>query len=452
MATLLAPLFAILPGTVIAPGVLPAQIPGDPLGPVVAEALDNNLGLAQLRAASERADARTREARSRFLPSLALESRRSTSTGTINLGDAVNPAYAALNELIGDPRFPTDLDVALPRQHETRLRLTQPLFDPTAVAAYALSRHARDGQEFQRRAAARQLAAGAQSAYLNVSAARSARKTWEATLALVVESERVAGRLVDAGRATPDAVFRARADRSDVEQRLAEARETELAAARAFNQLLRRPLDRPVDDLADSLFRFEIAVTEEEAVAHALVRREELAQAGADIDAARANVRLATASFLPSVALALDYGFQGRELRLSRDEDFTVASVVLSWDVFSGGRDIARRQGAAADAERLRLRRAELEDVIRLDVRQAHGAAVVARNAIATADARRAAARRTFDLVRRRYEEGLATQLEFLDARTTLTDAELNQVITTYRYALRYVELERAAALRELAR
>jgi outer membrane protein len=87
---------------------------------------------------------------------------------------------------------------------------------------------------------------------------------------------------------------------------------------------------------------------------------------------------------------------------------------------------------------------------VRLDVRQAYDAAVVTRDAIATAEARLAAARRSFELVRRRYEEGLATQVEYLDARTAFTTAELNRSATVYRYAIRYVDLERAAALRDL--
>jgi outer membrane protein TolC len=260
----------------------------------------------------------------------------------------------------------------------------------------------------------------------------------------------VAQRLVDAGRSTPDAVLRARADRSDVEQRLAEAREGEDAAARAFNQILRRPLDQEVDVLPDSLLRFEISLTEAEAVASALARREELAQTSAGIAAAEAGVRRATASFLPSVYLALDYGFQGRDLSFTANNDFAVASVVVSWNLFNGGSDLARRQSDRLESDRLRLRHSELEDLIRLDVRQTYEAAVVARDAIATAEARLAAARRSFELVRRRYEEGLATQVEFLDARTAFTSADLNRVQTIYRYAIRYVDLERAAALRRI--
>jgi outer membrane protein TolC len=422
----------------------------DPLAAVVAEALRNNLGIAQESLAVERAEAGLREARGGFFPALSLESRYSEQSGTLNLGDLVNPAYAALNRLTGTNQFPTDLDVTLPMRHESRVRLTQPLFDASILARHAQARHGRDGQRHQYGAAARRLAAEAQSAFLEVGAARSARRTWEATLALVTESERVAQRLVDAGNATPDQVLRARADRSDVEQRLDEARQNEDAAARAFNRILRRPLDSPVEELPDSLLRFEITLSEEQSVARALLRREELAQADAGIHAAKAGVRLASSSLIPSLGLAVDYGFQGSDLSFRGDDDFAVASLVLSWRFSLGGSDRARVSAARADAERVRLARAELEDLVRLDVRQAYDAAVVARDAIATAEARLAAARRSFELVRRRYEEGLATQVEFLDARTAFTSAELNRVATAYRYAIRYVDLERAAALREL--
>src|SRR5918999_3571731 len=92
-------------------GPLAAQAPaGDPLAAVVAEALENNLGLAQEGFAVERAEAEVREARGRFFPALALEARYSEQSGTLNLGDFVNPAYTALNQITGTSRFPTDLD------------------------------------------------------------------------------------------------------------------------------------------------------------------------------------------------------------------------------------------------------------------------------------------------------------------------------------------------------
>jgi outer membrane protein TolC len=440
--------WAILPALLLAPA-LPAQQP-DPLDALVAEALQNNLGLKTERFVQDRAEAEVRVARGLFLPSVTLDSRYTEQSGTVNLGDFVNPAYAALNQLRGTSQFPTNLNLTLPLAYESSLHLTQTLFNEAVRQNYALARHRRDGQRFQLLSAARRLAAQVQTAAVAVSDARSAVAIYEASLALVTENERVANRLLEAGQAAPDAVFRARAERSDVEQQLDEARQQADAAARALNQLLGRPLDTAVPTIPDSVLQFPLTVSEDDAVANALAHREELAATDAGIGAADAAVGLATASFLPSVAVALDYGFQGQQIQLSSNNDYWTASLVVSWNLFSGGRDLARRQAAVADAERARVARQDLESRIRLEVRQAYDAAVVAHGAIATADDRLAAARKSFDLVRRRYEEGVASQIEFLDARTQLTNAELNRALTAHRYAIRYLDLERAAALRPM--
>src|SRR5262249_15438776 len=126
------------------------------------------------------------------------------------------------------------------------------------------------------------------------------------------------------------------------------------------------------------------------------------------------------------------------------------ASIVASWDLFRGGSDLAKRSAARAEAGQARTTRRDAEERITVEVRNAHEAARVAQGAVATAATRSEAAERTYALVRRRYEEGTASPLELTDARTRLTTAQTNAVVTLYRYALRRVDLERAAALRDL--
>ena len=87
---------------------------------------------------------------------------------------------------------------------------------------------------------------------------------------------------------------------------------------------------------------------------------------------------------------------------------------------------------------------------MKLQVRQAYDAVTVARRAIQAANDRLTAARRSFELVARRHAEGMAPQIEYIDARTSLTNAELNSILTRYQYAANYITLERAAALRRL--
>jgi outer membrane protein TolC len=427
-----------------------AQTTADPLAPLVAEALRANLGLELERLGERRAAADARAARALFLPALELQSRYSRLDGVPNIGDFVNPAYAALNGILGDNRFPTNLDITLPPRHDSRVTVRQPLFNAGILANYSAARSRADGQTFARRAAARRLAADVQSAYLTQASARRAVDIYAAALTLVQENERVADRLLAAGRATPEALFRARADRSEIEQQLAEARQRHTAAARVLNQILRRPLDTAIDDIPDSSFKPLLAISSDSALARGLAGREELRQIDAGIRTGQAGVRAATASFLPSVSVGFDYGFQGRDVAFRSTQDYWVASLVVSWNLFNGGGDAARRAAAGLEVERARTLRQDLEDRIELDIQTSYDAATVARAAIATADDRLVAARRTFELVRRRYEEGAASPIELVDARTALTSAELNRVVTGYQYALRYVDLERAAALRDI--
>ncbi len=446
---------AISRGTVLLILALPraaaAQQP-DPLGQLVAEALRSNLGLAAERQTERGVATDVTAARALFFPSVGLQARYSRLDGVPNIGDLINPAYAALNQLTGTSRFPTNVDFTLPQRYESRLELVQPIFNVAILANYSGARARHDGQRMELAAAARQLAAAVQVAYLQAASARRAVAILEAALVLVQESQRVAERLLAAGSATPEAVYRARAERAEVEQRLAEAHERALAASRELNRIVRRPLDAPIEVIPDSLFdQLPLNITADSAVARALATREELRQVEAGIRGAQAAGLAATAAFLPSVYLALDYGFQGHDVTFRDSDRNTIASVVVSWNLFNGGRDAARRSEAGYEADRARTERQDIADQITLQVRTAHEAATVARAAIVTADARLEAARRTFELVRHRYEEGVATPVEFVDARTEHTSAQLNRVLTAYTYAMRWVELERAAALREIA-
>lgn len=434
----------------LAAGSAPARAQAGPLDGYVREALQGNLGLRQQRMADARSEAQVRQARGLYLPTVTVDARYSRTSGVLDLGDLVNPAYEALNRLTRSDAFPTDVDARLPLAQETKVRVAQPLFQPAVRAGHQVARSLRGLQGAQLRAATRQLAAEVQAAYLGHAKAVRVVELYRATLPLLAENVRVNERLVAAGRATSEGVFRARAERSETEQRLAEAEELRDAAARGFNFLLGRPLDAAVEALPDSLLRFPAEVPLDSALASARRHREELAQAEFGIRAAEAQGRLARSAYLPGVSLAVDYGVQGNRYRFGTDDDFAVASLVLQWNVFNGGQDAARSQAARLEADRARTQRVELERRVEMQVRQAHDALRTAGAARAAADARLAAARRTWELVSRRWEEGIAPHVEFVDARTAYTAAGLNAVLTRYDHALRYVELERAAALRVL--
>jgi outer membrane protein TolC len=425
-----------------------------PLDGYIREAIRANLSLAQDQLDEDHAVAAAREARSQRFPSLAFSSRRTRVDGGLDLGNLVNPAYRALNQITGTSSFPTNIGLTFPFAQETRVRLAQPIYQPAIGAGIRAADAARDAQSAAVRAAARRLAAQVQTSYWAVASADRVAELYALTLPLVDENLRVNERMLANGTATPDAVLRARADRSEVAQQLAEARQQQASARRAFNMLLDRPLDAPVTMLPDSTLDVIAGpvqgLTLDELIRHAVATRDELHQAESAIAAATAQEKVATAAFLPTVSVALDYGVQGNTYQLDRDHDALAASVVVEWNLFNGGRDEARRQRASITANRARVARHETERKIELDVREAYDALQVASGAVATARDRWDAARRSFELVARRHGEGMASQIEFIDARTAFTRAGLNLILTRQSYAVRAAELERAAALRTI--
>lgn len=445
---LLLPAIAIPIAATLAAAQAPARSPLDAL---VSEGLAASPVLRARSYAARRDDAAVDEARGRFLPSLTANARFSELRGaTLNIGTLINPAYSALNQLLGRPAFPTDVNLRLPLRQEATLRVAQPLFEPRVLEGWRIARSLREAGAAEHAAARRQLAMDIQTSYLQVARASRAAELYDATVPLLDEALRVSERLLAVGKVTPDNVLRARAERSAVIQQRDGAHQLADAARQQLNYLTGRELDAPLALFPDSTLGFEARFAErrdlEAAQQGAQRLREELTQLDRSADAVQGQRRLARAAYLPSIDLAIDYGFQGNAIRIAGDRDFAMASVVMSWNLFNGGQDRARMQQAQLDAMQLRAKRDDAARGIALQVRVAHDAAVVAQAAIATAADRLAAASRTFELVQRRFAEGLASQLELLDARTSHTAAQLNRIITTYDFYQRVAEYERAAA------
>jgi outer membrane protein TolC len=410
--------------------------------------LRQNLSMRQQALSVAQSEALVREVRGNFFPSATFNARHTNVSGqVVNLGELINPAFGALNQLLGQPSFPTDIDLRLPLRQETSVRVAQPIVQVEIFSGYRAATAARDAQEASFGAAERALAADIRSAYINHAKARRLAELRAATREVIEEQVRVMSALISAGRATPDALSRARAELSEAEQREAEAAQLVEASAQSFNLMVGRNLTDSVAMVDEAALGLSALPSLESALAMGRDGREELRALESYRRAADAQRRAAQGSYIPNVALAVDYGIQGNEYRFARDADFTLVSVVASWNLFNGGKDQARVQQARLETERYALQGEDARRGVELQVRMAWQAAAVARTAIETAEAQLEAADRTWQLVRRRAEEGLAPPIELSEARVARTAAQLNAVLTTYDYYLRRVELDRAAAL-----
>jgi outer membrane protein TolC len=71
---------------------------------------------------------------------------------------------------------------------------------------------------------------------------------------------------------------------------------------------------------------------------------------------------------------------------------------------------------------------------------------LAAEKGIIAAESRLKNAREGFRLVNRKYDEGQASLIEYIDARATLTQAEENLIISRFTYLSDYAEFEKITA------
>lgn len=424
----------------------------------VAEGLRGNLALQGEALEVERAAQALAAARARFLPEVSLQARYSRAEGgrefSIPLGTTLNPVYSTLNDLLaaqGRPApFPqiSDATVQFLREEEqdTRVVVRQPLYAPAIPAAVRAQRSLLDASNFNRMAVARALRRDITISYVDWLKARSSVEIVSASQVLLRENLRVNESLFANGKITEDQVLRAKAELLAVDQ---QQRETENLATRArsfFNFLLNRDLLADIEVAAPPQPSARQEGALEQLWSAALNRRPEVSRVDELRKAAEEQVRIARQQKWPTLSFGFDAGTQGTDYRFGEGYNFGVASLVFSWRLFDGGGDAARARQARAAERQLVLRQEEIAQQIRLEVQQAFDRLTTARDSLATAAARADAARAAFRIASRKRDEGVISQVEFIDARSALTSAELNHNVTRFEVLARHAELEYATS------
>ncbi len=424
----------------------------------VAEALRSNLALQGESFAVEQSRATLDAARARFLPELSLSARYTANQGGRNIefpiGDLLNPVHSTLNDMLlaqgQATRFGTlqnqSFPLLRPYEQDTHLSLRQPLYAPAVSAGVRAQQALLNASEQQRNSVARQLKRDVTVAYLNWLQADAAVDIVASTQQLLSENLRINRSLFNNGKITEDQPLRAQAELLAIEQQLQQSRDNVTQAQSYVNFLLNRSLDTPLETASAQASVALQAVELNQLRVQAATQRPDLRQLDQGIAAASEQVKIARAAAMPMLALGVDTGIQGAQYGVGSDYNYTSASLLLTWKFYDGGGLKAQVNSARAQTRRLQVQREALDDQIALQVQQAVDRYHTATRSLATAEARAGAARAAFRIAGRKRDEGVINQAEFLDARSTLTSAELNLNVTRYAALIEAAQLEYTTA------
>jgi len=177
-----------------------------------------------------------------------------------------------------------------------------------------------------------------------------------------------------------------------------------------------------------------------------LLRRPDLVEAERVLAAANARIGVARAEMFPSISLTGVLGSESQALSnlFSGGASIWLVGAAVTQTLFSGGRLQARAEAAEA---RERAAVAQYQQTIRSAFGEVRTALIVqarARESFEAESTREAALAETLRLARLRYQNGVASQLDVLDAERGLLEAQRARVEALRAYRAAVADLFRA--------
>jgi len=326
-----------------------------------------------------------------------------------------------------------------------RVTGSQSVFDFSNIRRYQASRVGVAAAKSEVDTTAEQVAARVARGYLAAVRAEADVETAEANVALSEAVEKQAENQKQAGTGTGIEITRARVQLSNNRQQLLVARNQRRRAQLELLRAMGMRLDSDLT-LIDKLSYIPVdAVTMEQAKNHALGERPDYKAQQEREANARLSASATKMERLPSVAAFGDYGSNGTGF--SSAVPTRTVGISVRVPIFDGGRRDARRGESESQYRAEKVRTNDLKEQIELDVRLALDSLNSAEEEVRVAREGLELAENELTQARRRYDAGVAINLEVTDAQTRLERARENQTAALYNHNLARIDLAQAMGM-----
>ncbi len=424
-----------------APWIRPVQ--GAPVEPLtlsdaINEALANNPEITAARHQLRAADSQVIQARSGLLPQVNVSENYSRTTSPLWVfGNKLNQERIQVEDF--DPRRLNDPDAL--DNFNTALSLSWSLFD--GGRTWIGWQQAQQGKEVAALALRRlekQVIGRTATAYAGVLLAHENRQVVVQSLETARAHLKVVQDRFRNGLAVKSDVLRAQVRIADLEQQLLQADSRVQVAAAMLKAIMGR------EDGADLLLVTswqEMEPTAEELerwIAQALENRLDLKQLQVQEQIARKGVDRARAGHWPSLALQGSYNLNSEDAFGDSGESYTVGAV-LQVNLYSGQRISAQAAEAKALLAKTQAMQKALALGVRVETQRSYFQAQSAWQSIQVARTAVEQAREGLRIVTNRYENGLLTIVDLLDAQVALQQAQTQHFKALYDYQVARAEL-----------
>lgn len=413
--------------------------------------LQSNLALHQKSFDVQKAQLDLQRAKTLFYPQAGIASQYTLASGgrkqDIPIGDLLNGVYSTLNQLTGQSKFPQVDNQSisfLPNNfHDTRFEVSMPLVNSDIYYNRAIKKELINSQQADLDIYKRELVQHIKEAYYQYLQSGKAVEIYTNALSLANENLRVSEKMMANNVGTKEAVMRAKAQVSQVKASLITATNQQLNAAAYFNFLLNQQPEAAV--IIDSALFTQIQqpVT---ATVEMPAKREELARLQSVQKAIGTNIKMNRSYLVPKLNAFYHIGYQGFGFHFNSDQFYQLGGLNLQWDLFKANDNKYKVRQSELDLEALHTQYKEVEQQLSLQVRTATNNYTAALQTLPALADEVQSTQETYRFAERRFREGQALQIELIDARTQLTNAQLNYSLAQLAVLTRAAELERVTA------
>ena len=281
-------------------------------------------------------------------------------------------------------------------------------------------------------------------AFYNVLLAKEFVRIRKETLELAEENFSITRERYKRGEASHYDLLRSKVEVANIKPQLIKA-ENFLKTSLNFLKVL-LGIDPSQEIRVKGKFRFipeEIDLKRE--VNLALEKRPALKEISLQEEAAKAQVKAAFAGYLPQVNLNFtDYANQKEAFSVGREkyDDYWVATISVSMPLFDGFLTHSKVKEAKAKQRKLSILRKKLKDSVKVEVENAVLELEAAKSSVESQKENVERARKVYQIIKERYAQGEASQLDLLDARLALSTAQVNYTQSLYDFMLSKAKLE----------
>ncbi len=250
------------------------------------------------------------------------------------------------------------------------------------------------------------------------------------------------------GMLTRNDLLKAKVKLSNAKLALIQAKNGLELAKKSFCNVLGIPLDIDVKLTEELSYKPSTGISVSDATLQALTTRPEIKMFRAGLSIGKRRVDVASAGYLPNLALVLDYGYKkpNREYNMEFYTTWTV-SLVASMNLFDWGETHYKRAQAQHQLLQIKENFENAKNGIRLEVTQAVLMEKTAEQRIQVAEENVKQAKENFRVTEDLFQQGMATNTDYLDANALLVKAKTDYISALVDYKLAEAQLKRAMGI-----